>query len=180
MFVIVHSTTLNWKYSKASDKSICYCICCFLNRISISMWSHINNLQPSTISEWLKPADVKQIIGKRLRGSFHFYPALIESQVNRVDLQVWPSNSGQCCIAHCRKSILKKTHRATNDLLSINVQLARTSCSLMNDSEANNQLGCMLKELSLSTANVPIWWVDVVIVSITDSLTCCVKKREEK
>lgn len=54
------------------------------------------------------------------------------------------------------------------------------SCSLMNDSEANNQLVRMLKELSLSPENVPIWWVDVVIVSITDSLACCVKKREEK
>lgn len=51
------------------------------------------------------------------------------------------------------------------------------SCSLMNDSEANNQFARMLKELNLSPEIVPIWWVDMVIVSITDSWACCVKKR---
>lgn len=54
------------------------------------------------------------------------------------------------------------------------------SCSLMNDSEANNQFARMLKELNLSPENVPIWWEDMVIVSITDSWACCVKKIEEK
>lgn len=43
------------------------------------------------------------------------------------------------------------------------------SHALINDCEANNQLTRMLKELNLSPENVLIWWVDVVIVSITDS-----------
>lgn len=50
------------------------------------------------------------------------------------------------------------------------------SHALINDCEANNQLTRMLKELNLSPENVLIWWVDVVIVSITDSLACF-KKR---
>lgn len=54
------------------------------------------------------------------------------------------------------------------------------SCSLMNVSEANNQFAHMLKELNLSSEIVPIWWVDMVIVSITDSWACCVIKIEEK
>lgn len=52
------------------------------------------------------------------------------------------------------------------------------SCAFINDSEANNQFTRMLKELNLSLENVPIWWVDVVIVRITDSQACCFKKIE--
>lgn len=54
------------------------------------------------------------------------------------------------------------------------------SCALINDCEANNQFTRMLKELNLPPENVPIWWVDVVIVSITDSEACRFKKIEEK
>lgn len=54
------------------------------------------------------------------------------------------------------------------------------SRALINDSEANNQFTRMLKELNLSPENVPIWWVDVVIVGVTDSRACCLKKIEEK
>lgn len=52
--------------------------------------------------------------------------------------------------------------------------------ALINDSEANNQFTRMLKELNLSPENVPIWWVDMVIVSITDGWACCLKKIQEK
>lgn len=54
------------------------------------------------------------------------------------------------------------------------------SSSLMNDSEANNQFARMLKELNLYSENVPIWWADMIIVSITDSWACCIKKILEK
>lgn len=53
------------------------------------------------------------------------------------------------------------------------------SCSLMNDSEANNQFARMLKELNQPPEIVAIWWVDMVIVSITDSWACCVKKEKQ-
>lgn len=54
------------------------------------------------------------------------------------------------------------------------------SHALINDSEANNQFRRMLKELNLSPENVSIWWVDMVIVSITDRQACCLKKIEEE
>lgn len=38
----------------------------------------------------------------------------------------------------------------------------------------------MLNGLNLSSENVLIWWVDVVIVSFTDSCACCLKKIEGK
>lgn len=54
------------------------------------------------------------------------------------------------------------------------------SHDLMNDSEANNQSTHILKELNLSPGNVPIWWEDIVIVSITDSRTGCLKREKRK
>lgn len=51
------------------------------------------------------------------------------------------------------------------------------SCSLMNDSAANNQRAHMLKELNVPPENAPIWWVDVVIVRITDSERVVCKKK---
>ena len=51
--------------------------------------------------------------------------------------------------------------------------------SLNNDSKASYQFTGMLKELNLSPENVPIWYVDLVIFSISDSWVRCLKKKKK-